>query len=101
MPQKCRVFLFTRVKSCIHETLLPWIRFAYRKNRNFDQARTDLFTVLVILVMAGSRYKTNWDFEPIPYYIGGVVRKYILALGSVASPVHPKREYILCTSREQ
>ena len=44
------------------ETSLPWIRFADRKNWNFDQALTDLFTVLFILGMAGSRYKTNCDF---------------------------------------
>ena len=80
------------VTNFLLETSLPWIRFTDRENWNFDQA---LFIVLFILVMAGSRYKTNCDFETaILHYIGGVGRKYILVLGSVASRLRPIRDYI-------
>ena len=69
--------------------MLPWIRFAGRKNSNFDQAPTDLFTVLFILGLGGSCYKTNCDFEtPIAHYIGGVGRKYILVPGGGGTQVY-------------
>ena len=44
--------------------------------------RHELITVLFILVMVGSQYKTNCDFEmPILHYIGIVGRKSILIFG--------------------
>ena len=58
MPRNCGEFQIT---NCADETMLPWILFAGGKNVNFDQARTDLFTVLFILVIVGSQYKSFYS----------------------------------------
>ena len=66
--------------------------YVERKNRVFNQAATDLFIVLLILVMDGSLCRTNCDFEtPIPQNIGGTGIEYILVLGFFAARLRPKR----------
>ena len=72
MPQNCRKFQITRDK--IVYTRHCYHAYVSQVERNFDQARTDLFTVLFILVMVES-LNEKCDFEtPIPHYISSVGR---------------------------